>query len=251
MATGTPRRPSAGLAFDHVETWVFDLDNTLYPAACDLFAAIDVRMTEFVAQELRVSRDAAFDLQKRYYAEYGTTLAGLMAVHGVAPEAFLDYVHEIDLAQLDHAPDLSLAIEALPGRKFVFTNGSRRHAERVTERLRLGHLFEDLFDIAAAGFAPKHQLASYERFVSRTKVDPRRSVMFEDLARNLAPAAALGFTTVLVRSTKDWSHEPATARPAGPGDEPDHVDHVTDDLQDFLGAVSAAKAGVGEAGDAS
>lgn len=229
----------AGLS--HVEHWVFDLDNTLYPSSCDLFAAIDVRMTEFVARELKVSREAAFDVQKRYYAEFGTTLAGLMARHGMEPAAFLDYVHDIDLAPLAAAPDLAGPLGALPGRKFVFTNGSRRHAERVTAAMGISHLFDDLFDIEAAGFTPKHRIESYERFLAATRIPPARAVMFEDLVRNLAPAASLGFTTVLVRSTRDWSHEPPEARPAGPADEtPGCVHHVTDDLPAFLSAAAPA-----------
>jgi len=234
----------------HVDTWVFDLDNTLYPAHCNLFAEIDRRMTEFVSRFLRVDPPEARRIQKTYYAEHGTTLNGLMIRHGLSPEAFLDYVHDIDLAPLEGAPDLTGAIAALPGRRFVFTNGSQRHAERVLEKLGLSGLFNGCIDIAASGFTPKHERIAYERFLVSTGSDPAASVMFEDLARNLEPAAALGFTTVLVRSGHDWSHEPAAVRPAGPADKPAHVHHFTDDLQAFLLTMTPRAKPVGAAGKA-
>jgi putative hydrolase of the HAD superfamily len=221
----------------HVDAWVFDLDNTLYPSACDLFVQIDERIMSFVSQQLSVPLAEARVVQKKYYAEHGTTLSGLMKVNGLAPQAFLDFVHDIDLAPLDAAPDLSSVLAALPGKRYVFTNGSRRHAENVTRKLKIDHLFDDMFDIIAADYRPKPHIATYDAFLDRTGVDPARAVMFEDLARNLLPAHQLGMTTVLVRTGKDWSHEPAEVRPAGPGDHPDHVHHATDDLSHFLGTL--------------
>ena len=135
--------------FDHVEAWVFDLDNTLYPADCNLFAQIDRRMGEFIAEELGLSLEAAQALRKTYYYEHGTTLAGLMRLHGIWPDAFLDYVHDIDLSAVAASPELAAAIDALPGRKFVFTNGSRKHAEAVAARLGVLGRFDDIFDIHA------------------------------------------------------------------------------------------------------
>ena len=219
----------------HIDTWVFDLDNTLYPASCDLFAEIDARMTTFVAGFLDTEPEEARAVQKKYYAEHGTTLNGLMLHHGLAPEEFLDFVHDIDLSVLPTGPELREAILGLPGRKLVYTNGSRRHAERVTEALGLAGLFDGLFGIEDSGYTPKPQLRAYNVFVRQFNVAPARSAFFEDLARNLAPAKALGFTTVLVHSDHDWSHEPEEARPAGGGDDaPDHVDYVTGDLPAFL-----------------
>jgi putative hydrolase of the HAD superfamily len=220
------------------DAWVFDLDNTLYDPCTDLFAQIDVRMTGYVSGLLGLEAGEARLLQKRYYAEHGTTLAGLMAVHGADPRPFLDHVHDIDLSVLDPDPALAALIKALPGRKFVFTNGSRGHAERVTARLGLAGLFDDLFDIEAAQYEPKPRPSAFGHLVERTGIDPSRSVMFEDMARNLAPAHALGFTTVLVASDKDWRHEPEGARPAGLDDpRPDHVHHVADCLKGFLTRV--------------
>ena len=227
--------------FDHVDSWVFDLDNTLYPSECDLFAQIDKRMTRFVADALDVSTDEARDVQKRYYAEHGTTLNGLMRLHDVAPHQYLDYVHDIDLTPVEPSETLRSRIEALPGRKFVFTNGSLGHAQRVAERRGLAGVFDDMFDIAAAGFEPKPYRLAYNRFLSRFGVDPSRAAMFEDIPRNLETPHEMGFVTVLVRTTKDWSHEPAEARPAGPDEDHDHVHHTTDDLTEFLGGIQPAR----------
>ena len=217
------------------DVWVFDLDNTLYPAECDLFAEIDQRMTDFVARFLRMERDEARALQKKYYAEHGTTLKGLMTMHGMAPAEFLEHVHEIDLSPLPVSVALCDAIAALPGRKLVYTNGSRRHAERVTDYMKLSGMFDGLFGIEDSEYHPKPTQSAYDAFCRHHDVDPSRAVFFEDLERNLAPAHAMGFSTVLVHSTKDWSHEPVEARPAGPEDRSHpHVDYVTSDLTGFL-----------------
>jgi|AntAceMinimDraft_5_1070358.scaffolds.fasta_scaffold00456_21 putative hydrolase of the HAD superfamily len=229
-------------SFGHVRNWVFDLDNTLYPAECDLFAEIDTRMTDFVSRLLNLPRTDARIVQKKYYAEHGTTLSGLMEVHKIDPSGFLSYVHEIDLTPLPDLPLLRTALESLPGRKFVYTNGSRRHAERVTEKMGLAHVFNASFGIEDAAYAPKPRPASYTAFSALHDVDPNESIFFEDLARNLAPAKQAGFTTVLVHSEKDWSHEPIEARPASLADVLGddglgHIDYVTGDLAAFLEAA--------------
>ncbi|MEO1553326.1 MAG: pyrimidine 5'-nucleotidase [Pseudomonadota bacterium] len=226
------------VALQDRRAWVFDLDNTLYPAECDLFAQIDQRMTDFVARFLHLPRDEARATQKRYYAEHGTTLNGLMSMHGMAPDEFLAHVHEIDLSPLPKSPELADAIAALPGRKYVYTNGSRGHAKRVTDYMGLADVFDGQFAIEDSAFTPKPNQASYDAFIAQFDVDPSQAVFFEDLARNLAPAQAMGFATVLVYSDKDWSHEPAAARPAGIGDDlPPHIDYVTGDLTQFVRAV--------------
>ena len=225
--------------FEHVTDWVFDLDNTLYPAACDLFAQIDERMTGFVMDYLKLDRTEARAVQKKYYADYGTTLRGLMEVHKMHPDAFLSYVHDIDHSPLDAAPDLLHVLNALPGRKYVYTNGSTCHAEKVTRYMGIDHVFTDMICIQKSEFTPKHERGAYENFVNLTGVEPTRAAMFEDLARNLVPAHELGFKTVLVASDKDWSHEPETARPAASDDDhPEHVHHVTDDLPEFLDRIT-------------
>ena len=225
------------------DTWVFDLDNTLYPAECDLFAEIDQRMTDFVARFLHLPRDEARATQKRYYAEHGTTLNGLMTLHGMDPLEFLAHVHEIDLSPLPTSPDLASAISALPGKKYVYTNGSRRHAARVTEYMGLAHVFDGHFAIEDSQYTPKPAQSSYDAFCERFGISPQSAVFFEDLSRNLAPAHAMGFATVMVHSEKDWSHEPEAIRPAGIGDDqPGHIDYVTGNLTQFLQALRSENA---------
>lgn len=220
------------------EAWVFDLDNTLYHPSTDLFNQIGARMTDYVCGLLGLEPGAARRLQMQYYTDHGATLAGLMERHGADPAPFLAHVHDIDLSGLAPDPDLAGLIAALPGRKFVFTNGSHGHAERVCARLGLDGLFTDYFDIEDAGFAPKPRPEAFSRLIARHGFQPQGAIMFEDLARNLAPAHALGFTTVLVRSQTDWSHEPEGARPAHSDDPaPEHVHHVADCLKGFLRAT--------------
>ncbi|MEM9739734.1 MAG: pyrimidine 5'-nucleotidase [Pseudomonadota bacterium] len=237
-------REVTGGALIHIRDWVFDLDNTLYPARCDLFAEIDARMTDFVARFLRTSPGEARALQKRYYAEHGTTLKGLMTLHGMEPADFLAHVHEVDLSPLPVSGDLRAAIAALPGRKLIYTNGSRRHAERVTAHMQIDDLFDGMFGIEDADYRPKPDPGSYDAFCMQHAVDPAGAVFFEDMERNLKPAHAMGFSTVLVRSNAQWTeNEPVGARPAGPGDDlGDHIHYVTDELTDFLRAVVPALA---------
>ncbi|MEE9379922.1 MAG: pyrimidine 5'-nucleotidase [Hyphomonadaceae bacterium] len=234
MANRSPV-PSSAPSLAHVRDWVFDLDNTLYPATCDLFAQIDVRMTEFVSSLLNLPEGAARAVQKHYYSEHGTTLNGLMLHHGLEPAEFLDYVHDIDLSPVLHSEALCAAMAALPGRKFVYTNGSRGHADQVMAKLKIDHLFDGVFAIEDSDYTPKPHQASFDRFVAEHNIVPSDAAFFEDLARNLEPAHAMGFVTVLVHSTKDWSHEPEGARPASTGDDAPHfVHYVTDNLTAFL-----------------
>ena len=188
----TPRR------FEHVETWVFDLDNTLYPHHLNLWQQVDDRIRSFVADFLNIPKDEAFRMQKDYYRRYGTTMRGLMAEHGLDPDTYLEYVHAIDHSPLVPNPALGEALERLPGRKLILTNGTRKHADAVMRRLEVDRHFEDVFDIAAADLDPKPLPQVYERFLKRHHVDPERAAMFEDLARNLETPHALGMTTVLV-----------------------------------------------------
>ena len=192
----------------HIDTWIFDLDNTLYPPSCDLFALIDDRMQAFVQRKTGLGPVEARALQKKYYHEHGTTLAGLMQHHGVPPEPFLTEVHDISLETLHPIPELSDGIARLPGRRLVFTNGDERHAGRVLAHLGLEHLFEDVFHIAAADYIPKPRPEAFARMIARHGVEPRRSAFFEDSERNLAPAAELGMTTVLVGPHAEASTAP-------------------------------------------
>jgi putative hydrolase of the HAD superfamily len=181
-----------------IDIWLFDLDNTLYPPESELMGLIAERMTRFVARETGLPRDQAFALQKKYLHEHGTTLAGLMANHGVDPEAFLNEVHDVPMAGLTPDPALRAAIAALPGRRLVFTNGDKAHADRVLAKLELDDLFEAIFHIALADYVPKPRPQTFARMMKAHDVDPTRAVFFEDTPRNLEPAFALGMTTVLV-----------------------------------------------------
>jgi putative hydrolase of the HAD superfamily len=218
--------------FSRVDTWVFDLDNTLYPHHLNLRQQVDVRIRDYIAKFLDIAHDEAFRLQKDYYRRYGTSMRGLMTEHGMKPDDFLDFVHEIDHSPLQPDPALGAALEALPGRKLILTNGTRKHADAVMRRLDIHEHFEDVFGIIEAELEPKPAPATYQRFLTRHGVEPSRSAMFEDLARNLSVPHALGMKTVLVvpEGTRevfreDWELE---------GRDADHVDYVTDNLAGFL-----------------
>jgi putative hydrolase of the HAD superfamily len=224
--------------FGHIETWVFDLDNTLYPHHLNLWQQVDERIRDYIVGLLKITRDEAFRLQKDYYRRYGTTLRGLMEEHALAPDDFLDIVHQIDRSPLQPNPALGAAIEKLAGRKYILTNGTRDHAEDVMRRLEIEKHFDDVFDIKAAELEPKPRPLAYERFLARHNVDPGRSAIFEDLARNLEVPHTLGMTTVLVVPEgarvvlrEDWELA---------GRDAAYVDHVTDDLAGFLRGIAAA-----------
>ena len=224
-----------GSAFSHVREWVFDLDNTLYPHHSNLFAQVDVRITSFVSELLSLPRDEARALQKELYKEYGTTMNGLMALHGIDPDDFLEKVHDIDYSGLTPDPSLGEAIRALPGRKFIFTNGDRGHAERTARQLGILDHFDEIFDIVAAGLVPKPAQETYDKFTALHRVAGEQSAMFEDLARNLTVPKALGMKTVLIVPrnfepdfAEVWERDEA---------ETGVVDHVTDDLKSFLAAI--------------
>jgi putative hydrolase of the HAD superfamily len=222
--------------FKEIDTWVFDLDNTLYPASCDLWPKIDQRITLYMIRMFGLDGVSCRALQKHYYHRYGTTLRGLMTEHGIDAEAFLAFVHEVDRTCLPPAPSLASAIAALPGRKLILTNGSRDHAMATTRQLEIDHVFEDVFDIIAAEFVAKPHEEAYRRFFDRHEVEPRRAALFEDLARNLAFPHACGMTTVLVTPEPGMA-ERREAWEIAHGREP-HVDYTTSDLVDFLRRLS-------------
>ncbi|MET4806913.1 pyrimidine 5'-nucleotidase [Limibacillus sp. MBR-115] len=181
---------------DDAEVWVFDLDNTLYPATSDLFPQVSDRIRSYVQSLLGLDAEAAHALQKDYYRRYGTTMNGLMQVRGIDPKAYLDFVHDIDLSPIVPDPRVIAAIERLPGRKLIYTNGSTPHAERILDRLGLSAHFEGIFDIVAADYRPKPGAAAFDSFLERHAVDPRQAVFVEDTARNLVPAHMSGMVTV-------------------------------------------------------
>jgi putative hydrolase of the HAD superfamily len=183
--------------------WLFDLDNTLYPPESGLFDQVDARINEFLSAHLGLGRSAADALRRRYHDEYGITLVGLMREHGTDPHHYLEFVHRLPVADV-LGPDAALRslIGGLPGRRSIFTNGSRRHALAVLSALGLDGLFEEIFDIVSLGFRPKPDPATYRAVLERLGAEPGKTVLFDDLPRNLGPAKALGLRTVLVGSAE-------------------------------------------------
>ena len=221
----TPPDPAA---FSHVRTWVFDLDNTLYPPGADLFGQMHPRMARFLMEELGVDAAEAGRLRDLYYHEHGTTLAGLIARHGTDSARYLDEVHEIDFSVLAPDPDLRDAVDALPGRRIVFTNGPRHYALRVLEGVGLTGCFAAVYGVEEAGMVSKPALAAFETVFALDGLDPRSAAMIEDDPRNLAVPHGMGLRTVLL------AHDPLHAPP------PPHVEHVTGDLTAFLRALVPA-----------
>lgn len=213
-------------SFSHVNAWVFDLDNTLYPPEARLFDQIEIRMADWVMNALSVGRDEANRLRKHYWAKYGTTLAGLMREHGVDPGPYLHDVHEIDLGHLSPDPTLAANIAALPGRRIVYTNGSRPYAQRVVAARGLDGLFDAIYGIEHAEFHPKPERRAFETVFATDGLNPFTAAMFEDDPRNLAAPHEMGLRTVHV------AREPANAQ---------HIHHHTDDLTGFLGSINRGR----------
>ena len=211
-----------------IDSWVFDLDNTLYPASCDLFAQVDVRMRDFISSYLNLGKDEARKLQKTYFHECGTTLRGLMTHHDIDPKPYLDYVHNIDVTPVLPAPDLATALKELPGKKYIFTNASTAHATRVMDRLGVTDQFEGVFDIIDAGYQPKPEPSIYNQFIEKFEIDPTRAVMVEDIVKNLKPANELGMQCVWIKTDTSWGKENAHAS---------YVHHETDNLLSWLQGI--------------
>ena len=223
---------TAPRSFAHIDTWVFDLDNTLYPHHVNLWQQVDKRISEFISAYLKITEEEARVIQKDYYRRYGTSMRGMMTEHGVRADDYLAYVHQIDHSPLEPNPEMGAAIAKLPGRKLVLTNGSTDHADKVLQRLGIDSHFEAVFDIIAAELEPKPAAQTYQKFLEMHDVDASKAAMFEDLARNLVIPHQLGMTTVLVvpDGTRDVVREDWELEGRGAS----HVDHVTDDLTGFL-----------------
>ena len=221
-----------GPDFRHVRSWIFDLDNTLYCANNGIFSQIEARMTQYVMAFLQLPREEAYARQKELYRRYGTTLNGLMQEHGGEPEDYLAFVHDIDLSSLAPDDGLIAAISALPGRRYIFTNGCRDHAARILERLGMTDLFDAVWDIRTIAFAPKPKAEAYASVVRHSGINCAEAAMFDDIARNLAPARALGMTTVWLKTDAPWGKQGPLMEVA-PGD----IDHETDDLTRFLNSI--------------
>jgi putative hydrolase of the HAD superfamily len=213
----------------HIDSWIFDLDNTLYPADAGLMQQIDVEIGRFVQRLLQLDPVAARAVQKGFFHSHGTTLAGLMAEYGVDPHDYLAAVHDIDMTAVAPHPELGALIARLPGRKFVFTNADAPYAAKVLARLGLDAAFDAMHDIHALGLVPKPQQAAYDSLCAAHGIDPARALFVEDMARNLAPAKAMGMTTVWIDNGSEQ----------GPGEARDHIDYTIPDLAQWLTGVLA------------
>ena len=213
------------LKIENIDNWIFDLDNTLYPEDTNLFARVSKRMTVFIQKEFNLEEEPARDLQRKMFKQYGTTMRGLMTEYDMDPENFLHFVHDIDVSDMQVDMELKDLLGKLPGRRFIYTNGSVAHAKNITSQLGIENLFEDVFDIVASNFLPKPAPQPYDDMVIKFSADPTRSVMIEDMAKNLRPAADLGMMTVWLRHNKDWSSEDS---------EGDHIHYAIDDLKIWL-----------------
>jgi putative hydrolase of the HAD superfamily len=215
-------------ALAHIDCWIFDLDNTLYPPSADLFGLIDIRMGEFIQRLLDCDPIEARRVQKGYFHDHGTTLAGLMAHHGTDPNAFLEFVHDIELGSVAEDRELARAVADLPGRKLVFTNGDVDYAARVLARLGLSKSFEAIHDIHACAYQPKPHAESYASMIERFGIAPSTALFVEDMARNLKPAKVLGMTTVWVNNGSERGNHEAHA---------DYIDYEIGDVGKWLDEI--------------
>ena len=207
---------------------MFDLDNTIYPASSSLFPRVAERMTHFIMEEFSLDAEAAAAMKTRLFRQYGTTMHGLMQEYDMSPDAFLAYVHEIDLSDVSYDKELDDYLGNLPGRKHIYTNGTTRHATRILDAFGIRHHFDFIFDIVASNHIPKPDPRPYDQFLAASGLNPHHCVMIEDMARNLEPAAALGMKTVWLVSDHDW---------AANGADEDFVHYISADLKSFLGAL--------------
>jgi putative hydrolase of the HAD superfamily len=222
-------RPKTDLA--EREVWLFDLDNTLYPASCRLFDQVDRNITRYIAEHLDLAWEDAYRMQKGFFRQHGTTMRGLMTEYGTDPDHFLEYVHDIDLSPVEENPALDRALAKLKGRKIIFTNGSVAHAEGIMKKLGVAHHFEAVFDIVASDYRPKPEPDVYDKLVSMHAINAPAAVMVEDMARNLKPAHDLGMACVWVRTESQWAQESSEA---------EHVHHIVDDLTQWLRELTGA-----------
>lgn len=213
----------------HVDCWIFDLDNTLYPPSTRLFDQIDVRMGQFIQNLLGCDPVEAHRVQKLYFHDHGTTLSGLMHYHAIDPHDFLNFVHDIDMAPLGAAPRLADKLAALPGRKLVFTNGDDAYAARVLAGLGLSDSFDGMWDIHAMNYRPKPGPSAYAGLIEAFAIRPETAVFVEDMARNLAPAKALGMQTVWLDLATEWGDR---------AKDDAAIDLIIDDIDQWLARLA-------------
>ena len=220
-----------------IKTWIFDLDNTLYPPEENIFSQIDQKMTSFIADNLKISIEEAFNIQKQNFIDHGTTLAGFMnsGNNKIDPDKFLEFVHDINLNSLKEDSDLRKILLLLPGKKYIFTNGTKKHAENVLKKLNLENIFQSIFGIKEANYLPKPNLETYNLFLKTYKIDPKTSIMFEDMGRNLIPAKELGMKTVLLeRKLPNKNNSNQEDKYKDLWNDNYDADYIIDDIVKFL-----------------
>ena len=220
-----------------IKTWIFDLDNTLYSPEENIFSQIDQKMTSFIADNLKISNEEAFNIQKQNFIDHGTTLAGFMKTGNdkIDPDKFLEFVHDINLNSLQEDNDLRKILLLLPGKKYIFTNGTKKHAENVLKKLNLENIFQSIFGIKEANYLPKPNLETYNLFLKTYKIDPKTSIMFEDMGRNLIPAKELGMKTVLLeRKLPNKNNSDHEEKYKDLWNENYDADYIIDDIVKFL-----------------
>ena len=216
-----------------IKFWIFDLDNTLYSGNTRVFEQVDKKMTEYISKKLKVDKEEAKKIQKKYFHEYNTTLNGMIKNHKINANEFLEFVHDINIDFLQKDPSLAKEIEKLEGIKIIFTNGSRKHALNVTKKLGIDQLFHDIFDIVDCDFIPKPLIEPYKKLVKKHKIDPKLCVLVEDIARNLKPAYEMGMKTVWIENNEPWASKFANSS---------FVNYRTNNLSEFLKKINLLRA---------
>ena len=216
-----------------IKYWIFDLDNTLYSGKTRVFEQVDKKMSKYISEKLNISIDEAKKIQKNYFHEYNTTLNGMIKNHKIDANEFLEFVHDIDIDFLKKDLKLIEEFKRLDGKKFIFTNGSKKHALNVTRRIGIEQYFDDIFDIVESDFVPKPALKPYKKLVEKHKIDPNLCVFVEDIARNLKPAYEMGMKTVWIENDEPW---------ASKFSDSDFVNYRTKNLSEFLKKINLLKA---------
>ena len=214
-----------------IDTWIFDLDNTLYSADSGIFQQVHKLMGKFIVDHLNLNINEAKKIQRKYYKKHGTTLRGLMDHHGIDPDSFLEEVHNLDYSIV--SPNLKLAknLENLNGKKFIFTNANKKHADIILDKLQIANLFEGIFDIKMANYIPKPEIQTYEKLIETYKITPNKTIMFDDIAKNLVPASKMGFITVWIDvGHENFSDDIASSKK--------YLDHQTKDLSQWLSNIN-------------
>ena len=218
--------------FNSTKYWIFDLDNTLYSEQTKVFAQVDKKMSKYISNKLNIDLVRAKKIQKDYFYQYSTTLNGMIKNHKINPEEFLEFVHDVDISFLRKDHKLAEEIKKLNGKKIIFTNGSRKHAINVTKKIGIDKLFDGIFDIVNADYIPKPSIEAYKKLVEKHKIDPKLSVLVEDIARNLKPAYEMGMKTIWIENEEPWAKEFSDGK---------FINYKTNNLSEFLKKINLAK----------